>query len=105
MERPKSKFSVVYGIGKTVITFNEESILEEEEITDLEQAVMPVVYENGAKELILNLCYIHDMSPYILNFFNKVYIEVRELGGSLKFLNMDPFGHRAGALYKSRVKF
>jgi anti-anti-sigma factor len=90
MEELESNIKVDYGIDKTFITFNDESILEEHKIKKLESAIVPVINEKGDGELILNFCNVQSMSSSVLGLLVKIHKKVCELDGHLKLLNLNP---------------
>ncbi len=90
MEELESKIQVDRGIGKTFITFNDKSILEEHQIKKLESDIVPVIKENGSGELILNFCNVQFMSSSFLGLLVKIHKKVCELNGHLKLLHINP---------------
>jgi anti-sigma B factor antagonist len=86
----KSKIKVEYLVGKIVITFNDESILEQYHIKKLENDIAPLINENGDGQLILNFCHVRFMSSSVLGLLVKIQNKVGELGGHLKLCNVNP---------------
>ena len=89
MEELESNIRVEHGIGKTLIAFNDESILEEHQIKKLESTIVPVINENCNGELILDFCNIEFMSSSFLGLLIKIHKKVCELKGHLKLLNVN----------------
>ncbi len=90
MEELESKIKIEYGGDTTVVTFNDESILEQHQIKNLEDALVPVINKNKDDELILNFCNVQFMSSSVLGLLVKIHKRVCELGGHLKLLNVNP---------------
>ena len=90
MEELESNIKVECGIDMTFITFDDESILEEHQIKKLEDAIVPVINENGSGELTLNFCHVQFMSSSVLGLLVKIHKKVCELGGHLKLINVNP---------------
>ena len=89
MEELESNIRVEYGIGKTLIAFNDESILEEHQIKKLESTIVPVINENCNGELILDFYSVQFMSSSVLGLLVKIHKRVCELGGHLKLINVN----------------
>jgi len=90
MEELEANIQIEYGIGETVILFNDESILEEHQIKNLENAIVPAINKNKDGVLSLNFGYVQLMSSSVLGLLVKIQKKVNELGGHLKLLNVNP---------------
>ena len=90
MEPNEPKLSVENGTDVTIVTFEEENILEEPQIRRLEQALTPVIRRNQAKQLILNFENVKFMSSAFLGLLVKVHKRVLELNGHLQLCNLHP---------------
>ncbi len=90
MEAKEPKIAVENGTDVTIVTFEEESILEEQQIRRLERALMPVIRSNQEKRLVLNFEKVRFMSSAFLGLLVKVHKRVIEMGGHLQLYNLDP---------------
>ncbi|MBP8910139.1 MAG: STAS domain-containing protein [Phycisphaerae bacterium] len=86
----KEKISVENGTDVTIVTFEEENILEDQQIRKLERALLPVIRDNQNKRLVLNFVKVKFMSSAFLGLLVKVHKRVIEAGGSLQLFNLDP---------------
>ncbi len=90
MDLNEPAITVGYGTDVTIATFNEMTIIEEQQIRDLEAELMPVVQNSGAKRLLLNFENVRFMSSAFLGLLVKVHKRVIEAGGTLQLYNLDP---------------
>ena len=90
MEPKESKIKVEYGTEVSIVTFDDDNILEEQQIKQLEQALLPVIAENQERKLVLNFENVRFMSSAFLGLLVKIHKRVVELGGHLQLLNLDP---------------
>ncbi len=90
MEPKESRVKIEYGTEVTIATFADESILEDVQIKNLEQALLPAVRRNEEKRLILNFENVRFMSSAFLGLLVKVHKRVIEAGGCLQLYNLDP---------------
>ena len=90
MEPKEPKIKVEYGTEVTIVTFEDENILEEPQIKKLEQALMPVIKENQIRKLVLNFEKVRFMSSAFLGLLVKVHKRVAEMEGKLQLFNLDP---------------
>ncbi len=89
MEPEESKIKVEYGIDTTFVTLNAEKILEEQQIKELNDSIMPVIEKNKDGKLILNFCNVQFMSSSLLGLLVKVHKRVCEMGGHLQLININ----------------
>ena len=94
MEPQDAKIIVENGTDVTLVTFADETILDEPQIRRLERALLPVVRRNKDKQLVLNFQNVRFMSSSFLGLLVKVHKRVVELGGHLQLFNLDPKIHR-----------
>ncbi len=87
---PKEKIVVENGTDVTIVTFEDENILEDQQIRKLERALMPVIRNNQQKRLVLNFAKVKFMSSAFLGLLVKVHKRVIEAGGHLQLYNLDP---------------
>ncbi|HQI28499.1 MAG TPA: STAS domain-containing protein, partial [Sedimentisphaerales bacterium] len=78
------------GTDVTIVTFEEQNILEDQQIRKLERALLPVIRDNQNKRLVLNFVKVKFMSSAFLGLLVKVHKRVIEAGGSLQLFNLDP---------------
>ena len=78
MESKKEKITVENGTDVTIVTFEDETILEDQQIRKLERALMPVIRDNPDKRLVLNFVKVKFMSSAFLGLLVKVH--KREIG-------------------------
>ena len=86
----KEKINVENGTDVTIVTFEEETILEDQQIRKLERALLPVIRENQQKRLVLNFAKVKFMSSAFLGLLVKVHKRIVEAGGHLQLYNLDP---------------
>jgi len=82
------------GIDVTLVTFEDENILEEQQIRKLERVLLPVVRQNEQKQLVLNFQNVKFMSSSFLGLLVKIHKRVIEMGGHLQLFNLDPKIHK-----------
>ncbi len=90
MGREESRITVENGTDVTLVTLQEENILEEDQIRKLERALLAVVRTNQEKCLVLNFEHVQFMSSAFLGLLVKVHKRVIEAGGRLQLYNLDP---------------
>jgi anti-anti-sigma factor len=86
----KETIYVENGTDVTIVTFEEENILEDQQIRKLERALMPVIRENQQKRLVLNFAKVKFMSSAFLGLLVKVHKRTLDAGGHLQLFNLDP---------------
>jgi anti-anti-sigma factor len=94
MEPNEPAITVGYGTDVTIATFNALTIIEEQQIRDLEAKLVAVVRKNGDKRLLLNFEHVQFMSSAFLGLLVKVHKRVIEAGGTLQIHNLDPKLHK-----------
>jgi anti-anti-sigma factor len=90
MDVKEPAITVGYGTDVTIATFNEPTILEEQQIRDLEADLMSIIANTGEKKLILDFEHVHFMSSAFLGLLVKVHKRVIDVGGRLQLYNLDP---------------
>jgi anti-anti-sigma factor len=86
----KDKIHVENGTDVTIVTFEEENILEDQQIRKLERALMPLIRDNQQKRLVLNFAKVKFMSSAFLGLLVKIHKRVIEADGHLQLYNLDP---------------
>lgn len=89
MELNQSAITVGYGTDVTIATFNDLTILDEQQIRDLEAELLSIVANNGEKRLILDFANVQFMSSAFLGLLVKVHKRAIEAGGELQLYNLD----------------
>lgn len=89
MQAEESIIKVEYGIDTTIVTLGAERILEEQQIKELSDSVMPVIEKNKDGKLILNFSNVEFMSSSLLGLLIKVHKRVCEMGGHLQLININ----------------
>lgn len=90
MEPMKTRISVEYADGGTVIAFNEEKILEEKDIQALQDSIMSVVEQSTQIKLILDFRNVKFLSSAVLGLLIRISKKVYEYDGQLRLCNIDP---------------
>ena len=86
----KPKVSVAYVENATIITFTDESILEERDIQTLQEAIMSVIEQAERINLILDFSNVRFLSSAVLGLLIRVSKKVYERDGQLKLCNINP---------------
>ena len=94
MEPKEARMIVENGTDVTLVTFQDENILEEQQIRRLERTLLPVVRQNEQKQLVLNFQNVKFMSSSFLGLLVKIHKRVIEMGGHLQLFNLDPKIHK-----------
>jgi anti-anti-sigma factor len=94
MQPKEAKIIVENGTDVTLVTFEDENILEEQQIRKLERALLPIVRENEQKRLVLNFQNVKFMSSSFLGLLVKIHKRVVEMDGQLQLFNLDPKIHK-----------
>jgi len=90
----KERINIENGTDVTIVTFEEENILEDQQIRKLERSLLPVIRDNQQKRLVLNFAKVKFMSSAFLGLLVKVHKRVIEAGGTLQLFNLDPKIHK-----------
>jgi anti-anti-sigma factor len=94
MEPKEARIIVENGTDVTLVTFEDENILEEQQIRKLERALLPIVRQNEEKRLVLNFQNVRFMSSSFLGLLVKIHKRVIEMNGRLQLFNLDPKIHK-----------
>jgi len=89
MEQGQSRIKVEYGMDVTFVTFNDERIVEEEQIRELQESFKAVIEKTQNKKLILNFVNVKFMTSALLGLLVRIHKRVCELGGRLQLSNLD----------------
>jgi len=89
MEQGQSRIKVEYGIDVTIVTFNDERIVDEEQIRELQESFKAIIEKNDGKKLILNFANVKFMTSAFLGLLVRVHKKLCEQGGRLRLSNLD----------------
>ena len=89
MEQGQSRIKVEYGIDVTIVTFNDERIVDEEQIRELQESFKAVIEKNDGKKLILNFANVRFMTSAFLGLLVRIHKKLCEQGGRLRLSNLD----------------
>jgi anti-sigma B factor antagonist len=89
MEPVKPKISVEYSKNATIITFEEEKILEDANIKAIETSIMSVVEQSSGINMILDFRNVQFLSSAVLGLLIKISKKIYEKKGQLRLCNID----------------
>lgn len=89
MEQTEVKIEVEYGMDVTFVTFEEEKILDEAQISRLREAFEPIIEKNQDHKLLLNFTNVKFMTSAVLGLLVRIHKKVTELGGTMQLSNLD----------------
>lgn len=98
MEKDEPELFVQHTDDLTLVTFQDEEILESTFIQRLEKSLMTVVEEARRQNLLLDFSNVQFMSSAFLGVLVKVHKRVREKNGHLTLTNIAPSIHKVFAL-------
>jgi anti-sigma B factor antagonist len=90
MDPAESKIFVQHGIDVTIVTFHDEEILEERQIKELEESIMPTVEKAQRENLMLDFSNVRFLSSAFLGLLIKIHKKICERKGHLKLCNISP---------------
>lgn len=93
MDQIKPNICVEYIDTATVITFTNEKILEEIDISALQQSIMAVIDQTERDVLILDFSNVQFLSSAVLGLLIRVSKKVYEKEGKLALCNIAPKIH------------
>ena len=86
----QARIEVEYGIDVTFVTFEDERILDEQQIKTLQDSFAPVIEKNEDKKLVLNFQNVMFMTSAVLGLLVRIHKKVRENGGRMQLCNLEP---------------
>ena len=89
MEPIKSRVTTQYSADVTVVTLNDEEILEEQQVKELEEELRTVIDVAKCENMILNFENVEFMTSAFLGLLVKIYKRIRERGGTLELCNIN----------------
>jgi len=90
MEDEQTRMKVEYGSEFTIVTFNDENILKEEQIRKLQESLGPVIEKNEDNQMVMNFANVRFMTSAMLGLLIRVHKRVTEHGGQLRLCNLEP---------------
>jgi anti-sigma B factor antagonist len=85
----KPGISVQYSGKATVVTFTNEKILEENDIRNLQESIMPVIEQSGQINLILDFQKVQFLSSAVLGLLLRISKKVYERDGQLRLCSIN----------------
>ncbi len=87
----KPKINIDYTGSATVVSFTDERILEEKDISELQEAIMSLIESDSGKiKLILDFRNVRFLSSAVLGLLIRVSKRVHEREGRLKLCQINP---------------
>lgn len=87
----KPKISINYTGSATVVSFTDEKILEEKDISELQESIMSLIEsESGKIKLILDFGNVRFLSSAVLGMLIRISKRVHEHDGQLKLCKINP---------------
>ena len=86
----KPKISVEYSEKATIVTFTEEKILEERDISELQSSLNGVIEQAEKINLVLDFTTVKFLSSVVLGLLIRVSKKVYERDGQLRLCNINP---------------
>lgn len=90
METAKPPIGVNYVGQYAVVVLLDKDILETQQITSLEEAMLPLVKDKANLNLIIDFGNVRFLSSSVLGLLIRICKRVREQSGTLKLCNIDP---------------
>ena len=90
MEDEQTRMKVEYGSEFTIVTFNDENILNEEQIRKLQESLGPIIEKNKDNQMVMNFANVRFMTSAMLGLLIRVHKRVTEHGGQLRLCNLEP---------------
>lgn len=87
----KPKINVDYMGKATIVSFTDEKILEEKDISELQQSIMSLIESDAAKiKLILDFGNVRFLSSAVLGMLIRISKRIYEHDGRLRLCNINP---------------
>jgi anti-sigma B factor antagonist len=91
MEQIKTRIAVEYTSNATIITFTDEKILEEQDISALQDSIISVIESaSGGINLILDFSKVRFLSSAVLGLLIRISKRVYPRNGQLRLCNINP---------------
>ena len=89
MEPVKPQIDVKYAENATIVTFNNERILEEKDIKVLQESITSIIEQTSRIKLILDFTNVRFLSSAVLGLLIRVSKKVYERDGYLGLCNIN----------------
>jgi anti-anti-sigma factor len=89
MDITKSNIFVEHTPEATIVTLNDQRILHDEQIKEIEKAIMLVADQARRLDMILDFCHVRFMSSSFLGLLIKIHKKICERKGRLQLCNVD----------------
>ena len=87
----KPKINVDYAGSATVVSFTDEKILEEKDISELQESIMSLIESDAGKtKLILDFGNVRFLSSAVLGLLIRISKRIYEREGRLRLCNINP---------------
>ncbi|HUT29491.1 MAG TPA: STAS domain-containing protein [Sedimentisphaerales bacterium] len=90
MDVTDSKIFVHHTEDETIVTLNDEKILQPEHIKEFEDSIMLIVEQGRRLNLALDFCHVKFMSSSFLGLLIKIHKRMCERKGRLRLCNISP---------------
>ncbi len=90
MEEEQTRIKAEYGSEFTIVTFNDETILNEEQIRELQESLEPIIEKNKANQMVMNFANVRFMTSAMLGLLIRAHKRITERGGQLRLCNLEP---------------
>ena len=89
MESKEPDIKVEYGLGATIVTFNDMYILEGGQIDKLKELLTPIIKKTEQGKLLLNFSNVQSLSSAMLGLLLTIHKRMREQGGNMEIWNLN----------------
>ena len=86
----KPRISVEYASKAVIISFTDEKILEDKDITALQESIMSVIEQSQKINLILDFRNVKYLSSAVLGLLIRISKRIYETEGHLRLCNINP---------------
>src|SRR4030042_4794946 len=90
MKQEQTRIKVEQGLDVTIVTFLEVSIVDDQQIRQIQESFEPIIEKNGTGEMVLNFDSVEFMSSAVLGLLIRIHKRVIERGGRLRLCNLRP---------------
>ncbi len=90
MAQVRPRITVEYVDTATIITFEDEKILEEIDIHAIQESIWKVLEQAEGINLVLNFCNVKFLSSAVLGLLIRISKKVYENDGQLKLCSINP---------------
>ena len=90
MGQPSPQIAVKYESNAVVATLTSEKILEDQDIRDLEEALMPLIAQAETKNLVIDFSNVKFLTSSALGLLIRVSKRISESSGNLRLCSIDP---------------